>query len=186
MNRDRALLLAYLAAVVAVTMVHRLDVLGGALALALVAAGGAAPRLARRALMAMLFFTATVTIAYVAAALWRGSLSWYFVILLNLRVFLLAFLSMLFASRINPFRAFSFSRTLVYVLTLAYSQVLVFRRLHDDFRLAFASRSVARPRARDRYRHAASTASFILRRALNETGEITMALTSRGFFDDRG
>jgi cobalt/nickel transport system permease protein len=185
-NRDRVLLLAYLAVVVAVTLVHRLDVLAGALVLTAAAAGRDAPRLARRTATAVLFFTATVTLAYVAAALWRGRLSWYFVVLLNLRVFLLSFLSMLFASRINAFRALSFSRTLMYVLTLAYSQALAFRRLHDDFRLAFTSRSVTRPRARERYRHAASTASFFLRRALNETGEITMALTSRGFFDDRG
>jgi cobalt/nickel transport system permease protein len=184
MNRDRVLLLAYLAAVVAATSIHRVEWLAGALAVVLVVAGRDAARVARRAAIAMTAFTAVVTVTYAALSAWRGEFSWYFVALLNVRVFLLTSLSVLFAMRVNPFRAVDFSRTLVHVVTVAYSQALTFRRLHDDFGHAFTSRSVGRVRARDRYRHAAATASFFLRRALRETGDITLAMTSRGFFDD--
>lgn len=184
MNRDRLMLIAYLAAVVGATMTHRVEVLAAAGVVVLLIAGRDAARVVRRAGRAMLAFTATVTIAYAALAWWQGGFSWYFVALLNVRVFLLTSLSVLFALRVNAFRALGFSRTLVYVVSVAYSQMLAFRRLHDDFRLAFTSRSVGRIRARDRYRHAASTASFFLRRALRETTDVAMAMTSRGFFDD--
>ena len=184
MNRDRALLIVYLAAVVAITMVHRLDALAVALALAVAAAGRDAARIARRTVLAVVTFSAVVAVGYVTVALWRGDLSWRYLLLLNLRVFLLTFCTMLLATRINPLRALSFSRTLVYVATLAYSQMLAFRRLLDDFRLAFTSRAVRRPTTADRYRHAARAAAFFLGKAMKETTEITMAMTSRGFFDD--
>src|SRR5690606_2964502 len=51
-NRDRSLLLAYLAAVVAASLVHDTRLLASALVLALASAGGRAGRLARRALRA--------------------------------------------------------------------------------------------------------------------------------------
>jgi cobalt/nickel transport system permease protein len=178
------MLLGYLAAVVAATMIHHVATLATCAVIVFVLAGRDAGRVARRAGTAMLVFTAIVTVAYAALAWWQGTFSWYFVALLNVRIFLLTSLSVLFALRVNAFRALGFSRTLVYVVSVAYSQSLAFRRLHEDFRLAFTSRSVGRIRARDRYRHAASTTSFFLRRALRETGDITMAMTSRGFFDD--
>lgn len=184
MNRDRALLVLYLTAVVAATMIHNAAVLAAGLAVTLIVAGRDAGRVLKRSALAVAAFTSLVTVAYVALAWWRGEISWYFVVLLNTRVLLLTSLSVLFAMRVNPFRALSFSRTLVHVVTVATSQVLAFRRLHHDFRLAFTSRSAGPVRARDRYRHAAATASFFIRRALRETTDITMAMTSRGFFDD--
>jgi cobalt/nickel transport system permease protein len=186
MNRDRAILGIYLLAVVAATLVHRVDVLCVALVVTLILAGADATRIVRRAVVGVAPFAGVVTVGYVAAAWWRGEVSWYFVALINARVALLASMSLLFAARVNAFRALAFSRTLVYVLTVAWSQAQTFRRLHHDFRLAFTSRSAGRVSAHDRYRHAASTASFFLRRSLVETSDITMAMTSRGFFDDQG
>jgi cobalt/nickel transport system permease protein len=184
MNRDRASLLVYVVAAVAATMIHRVEIVAAGLLVTVALAGRDAPSVARRAGVAVAVFASTVTVAYAALGWWRGEFSWYFVALLNTRVLLLTCMSVLVAMRVNVFRALDFSRTLTYVMTVAYSQALTFRRLHDDFRLAFASRSVGRVRARDRYRHAAATASYFLRRALRETGDITMAMTSRGFFDD--
>jgi cobalt/nickel transport system permease protein len=184
MNRDRVFLVAYLAAVVAATSIHRVEWLAAALVVVLALAGRDAGRVVRRSAVAVAAFTGVVTVTYAALAAWRGEFSWYFVALLNVRVFVLTSMSVLFAMRVNPFRAIDFSRTLVHVVTVAYSQAQTFRRLHDDFGHAFTSRSVGRVRARDRYRHAAATASFFLRRALRQTGDITLAMTSRGFFDD--
>jgi cobalt/nickel transport system permease protein len=183
-NHDRAALIAYLVAVVAITLVHRIDTLAVALGAAVALAGRDALHIARRTAVAVGAFVVVVALGYVALSLWRGEFSWRFLLLLNLRVFLLTFCTMLLGARVNALRALSFSRTLVYVLTLAYSQLLAFRRLLDDFRLAFTSRAVRRPTTADRYRHAARAASFFLGKAMNETTEITMAMTSRGFFDD--
>lgn len=184
MNRDRVMLVVYLAAVVAATLVHDVRFLAAGLAVTLALAGRNAWRVARRALAAVAAFTLVVLAGYVALSWWRGSVAWGYFPLVITRVVWIACMSILFASRVNPLRALDFSRTLVYVMSLAYSQAQAFRRLHTDFRLAFTSRSAGRIRARDRYRHAASTASFFLRRALVETGDVTLAMTSRGFFDD--
>lgn len=183
MNRDRAMLLLYAAAVLTATLVHDVQVLIVGLILTGLVARRDAAVVARRAGIAVAMFAAVVTAAYVAMGTWRGEVSWEFVALLNVRVFLLTSLSVLVAMKVNLFRALDFSTTLVFVLTVAWSQALTFRRLHEDFRLAFTSRAVGRVRALDRYRHAAATASYFLRRALRETGDITMAMTSRGFFD---
>lgn len=184
MNRDRTMLVVYLAAVVSATFIHDTRVLAAALVVTLALAGRDAARVARRAVVAVAAFTLVVAAAYVALSWWQGGVSWGFLALMVTRVVLIACMSVLFTSRVNPLRALGFSRTLVYVMTLAYGQAQTFRRLHTDFRLAFSSRSAGRVRPRDRYRHAASTASFFLRRALVETGDITLAMTSRGFFDD--
>ena len=184
MMRDRALLIAYLVAVVAITMVHRPVVLGGAFVAVLAVAGKDAPGCLRRAFRAIVAFNMVVSVGYISLSLWRGDIAWRFLLLLNLRVLLLTFLTVLMGIRVNALRSLSFSRTLVYVLTLAYSQVFTFRRLLEDFRMAFISRSPGRTRSRDRYRHAASTASFFVRKSMHETTDITMALNSRGFFDD--
>lgn len=184
MNRDRAALILYLVAVVTVTLIHHPGVLGVAFLVVVPLSGKDALCILRRAFLAVVAFNAVVSVGYVALSLWRGDVAWSFLLLLNVRVLLLTFLTVLMGTRVNALRALAFSRTLVYVMTLAYSQVLTFRRLLEDFRMAFISRSPGKTRHVDRYRHAASTASFFIRKSMNETTDITMAMNSRGFFDD--
>jgi cobalt/nickel transport system permease protein len=184
MNKDTTGLLIYAAAVVAVTLVHHPGALGAGLVVAVAIAGRRVLSLARRALFAVLLFNLAVTVSYVVISLLRDELSLYFVLLINLRVFLLTFLTFLTIDRINLFNALSFSTTLSYLLTLAASQMVVYRRLYDDFRMAFKSRSPRRGKQKDLYRHGASTVSFFLQKSYRESTEITDAMTSRGFFND--
>jgi cobalt/nickel transport system permease protein len=184
--RDRVFLALYLAGVLGATLVHDPRILAAGVVLTGLLAGRDALRLARRAALAVLFFTGLVTISYVAIAAARGALAWRFVLLLNLRVFLLAQMAFLLQARINPFRALAFSPLLVQLVTLSYSQITTFRRLFADFRLALRSRSLASPRLRDLYRHGAATAAFFLGKALRDTTEITQAMTARGFHHDQG
>lgn len=183
-GRDRIALVAYAGAVVAATAIHHAGVLAVAAAGAAALAGRDAPRVSWRALRAIVVFNAVVTISYAALVMARGDTPWHVVALLNARVYLITILTALAARRINMFKALAFSRSLVFLLTVAYGQVTTFRRLVLDYRLAFASRSPAPARLADRYRHAAATASLAMRRSMHEAGEITMAMSSRGFFDD--
>lgn len=182
--KDRLMLLAYLAGVTAATSVHDLRLLGAALLLVALLCGRALPHVFRRAVLAILLFNSVVTVSYVAFALWQGNFSPRYVLLVNLRVLLLTSMTFLLAERFNPFRAFAFSSSLLYLTTLCYSQVLTLRRLFGEFRHAFRSRSIVRPGLRDLYRHGAATVAFFMRKSVSDAGEIARAMTSRGFFDD--
>lgn len=182
--RDRVAFLFYVAAVVLVTSVHDMRLLLCAALVAAVVAGRDLAGIARRAALSIVFFNSVVTLSYLILSLVRGDFSARYVALVNLRVFTLTFLTFLVGARVNMVRALAFSRTLSYVLTLAVSQTLAFRRLFGDFRQAFASRSIERPRVADVFRHAASTGSFFLEKSLANVTEITHAMQSRGFFSD--
>jgi cobalt/nickel transport system permease protein len=183
-NRDRLLLFLYMAGILAATLVHDPAWLAFGLAAVLVAAGTDAWRLLRRALVAILAFNAVVSLSYAFMAWWQDTSPWETLLRLNLRVLLLTSLSFLFIARANLFRALDFSRSLTYVLALAYSQALTFRRAHDDFRLALASRSLRRPGLVDRYRASAAAASWFLEKSLHAAAQSAQALRSRGFFHD--
>lgn len=182
--RDRIRLILYLAAVVGITCVHDPRFLAAGIVLVGMLAWKDALLLARRAVVAILFFNSIVTVSYVILASVRKELSLHFVLLINLRVFLLTYLTFLFQHRVNLFSALSFSRTLLYVLTLAYGQIVTFRRLFTDFRLALRSRSIERLGLQDLYRHGGATAAFFLGKGLRDATEISQAMTSRGFFHD--
>lgn len=194
MNRDRALLLGYLAAVVAATLVHDPRLLAGALAVLLASAGHRCGRLAWRVLRATGPYLAAVATGWLALAALAGPtgspaadvaaaapalarLCW--------RVLLLAVLALRVLPAVSLPRALAFSRTLTYVLVLATSQVLAFRRLFGDFRLALAARTPRRVGPRTAVRHGAATAAWFLRRAEHDAGTLTQALEARGFFLDR-
>ncbi len=184
MNRDRVLLLGYGGGILAGTLVHDPAWLAAGLALVLAVAGREAWGLLRRALLAILAFNAVISLSYGLMAWWQGTPPWETLLRLNLRVLLLTSLSFLFITRANLFRALDFSRTLTYVLALAYSQALTFRRAHDDFRLALTSRSLRRPGLLDRYRASAAAASWFLEKSLHAATQSAQALRSRGFFHD--
>ena len=184
MNRDRALLLLYLGTVLVATLVHAPAVLAGGLALTLLAAGREARSLLRRAVLAVAAFNVLVSLGYGLMA-WLQHLSpWETLLRLNLRVLWLTCVTFLFTRRANLFRALDFSRTLTYVLGLAYSQTMAFRRAQEDFRMALASRSLRRPGMLEQYRSSAAAASWFLEKALHAATQSSHALRSRGFFRD--
>ena len=182
--RARVALLAYLAAVVLATTVHQIIPLALGLGLVLALAGRGWLRILRRACIAILIFNLVVTLSYVVIAGLQGTFSLDFVVLVNLRVLLLTCLTFLFVSRVNPFEALAFSRSLTFLFTLAYSQSMAFKQALEDFRLAFRSRCIEQVNLRDRYRHGASVGVHFLDKSLHRATEITQVMRSRGFFDD--
>jgi len=183
--KDRALLLMYLAAVAAASVVHDPRWLGLALVLVLASAGRGAGALARRALLAALPFVVAVALGWVLVegADWRAALTTP--LRLGLRVLLMTALAFRVLPLVSLPRALSFSPTLRFVLVLATSQVLAFRRLFTDFRLALTARSPRRVGPRVALRHGAATAAWFLRRAEHDATTMTEALDARGFFLDR-
>jgi cobalt/nickel transport system permease protein len=181
----RGWLVAYLAAVVAATFIHAPAVLAAALCLAVTAAGRDRWTLLRRTLLAILAFNLTVSLGYVAVALWRGDFNPGYLLLVNLRVLLLVFLGMWFATRVDPIAAISgVSPSLTFVATLTLGQLRAFERIVKDFALAFASRNPAPPRLVDRAHHAAAQGIALMDKTMAAATESAMAMRSRGAFDD--
>lgn len=184
MHRDHLIALLYLAGLITATLVHPPAWLAAGLAGVLLAAGREAVAVLRRAVLAVVAFNAVVSLSYAVMA-WLQELSpWETLLRLNLRVLLLTSLTFLFIARVNLFRALDFSRSLSYVLALAYSQALTFQRAQDDFRLALASRSLQRPSLAQRYRASAAAVSWFLEKSLHAAHQSAQALRSRGFFHD--
>jgi cobalt/nickel transport system permease protein len=183
--KDRALLLGYLVAVVAATMVHDPRLLGAAAVLVVLSAGRGAPALMARMLRAAAPFALAVSAGYLVAA--RGDLPTAGVVLLrlNVRVLLLVGLAFRILPAVNLDRALGFSPTLRFLLVLATSQVLTFRRLFVDFRLALAARTPGRPGLLTALRHGAAAAAWFFRRAEHDAAMMAQALDARGFFLDR-
>lgn len=180
--RDRLLLLGYAAAVLSATSIHDPLWLAVGLLLALLAAGRDAPRLMRRTLLAMLAFSAVVSVGYATAGLLAGNFDPDYLIRVNIRVFLLTFLTSLLAARIDFLRALSFSPALTYLATLVLSQIITFRRLFEDLRLAAESRRLRRLRLRESYLQSAAAAVHLFDRAEHDAREIALAMRARGFF----
>lgn len=184
MQRDHVYLSLYLAGVLAATLIHSPLWLATGLLLVLLIAGRDAASLLRRALLTVLAFNTVISLSYLGMAWWQEISPCQTLLRLNLRVILLTCLTFLFIARTNLFQALSFSKNLTYVLGLAYSQSLTFRRAHDDFRLALASRSLKRPGLLDRYRASAAAVSWFIEKSLHAATQSSQALRSRGFFHD--
>jgi len=180
--KDRLLLLGYAIAVIAATSVHDPWWLAAGLLGAVLLAGRQAPAIAGRALRAVVFFSLVVSVGYAAGALFGQTVSVEYLIRINIRVYLLIFLTFVLTARIDLLRALSFSRSLTYLATLTLSQIITFRRLFQDMRLAAESRRLRRLRLRDGYLQSASAAVQLFDKAERTSGEIALAMRSRGFF----
>jgi cobalt/nickel transport system permease protein len=183
MNRAQVWLLLYLVAVVGITFVHQAGWLAGALGLALLAAGPARWRLLKRAVLALLLFNASFSLAYALVAWWQARPVADVLLLMNLRVLLLVFLGFWLVDRIKLLEALASWPLLAMIATLAIGQVAVYRRLLDDFRLAFRSRNPVSPTPVDLLRHAGAQGGALLDKSLHSADQVAQAMRSRGAFD---
>lgn len=182
--KNRVIFLTYIVTVVCLTTIHTLKFTCGILVATVVLTGRGWLVIARRALLAILVFNSIVSISYCFIALKQGSFNGEYLLLLNLRVFSLTFLTFYIVKRVNLFRIVDFSPTLMYLLTLATSQIITFQKLVQDFQLALKSRTIKSLSLRQHYQHSANLSLFFLDKSLNRAQEIAQAMKSRGFFED--
>jgi cobalt/nickel transport system permease protein len=176
-------LYAYLAVLPAPTFVHDPRLLAAGLLAALLASGTARGPLLKRSVRAILIFNAGISLGYLAISHWRGEFNADWLLLTNLRVLLMVYLGFWFATRVNLLAALAGWPTATLIATLAMGQMRSFERLVRDFRLAFTSRNITRPRWRDRRRHAGAQAVALLDKAQAQSTEVALAMRSRGAFD---
>ena len=183
MMSPRVWLLLYATGLVAATFIHDPRVLAALLVMAVVAAGRPRWRLARKTLVAVLAFNLTVSLGYAAVALWRSTFSADYLIMANLRVLLMVFLGFWFVARVDVLAALTTWPTLRLVATLAIGQIRTLERIVGDFRLAFESRNIARPKLVARTRLAAAQGIALMDKSVASATESTLAMKSRGAFD---
>jgi len=183
--RDRAILVCWLVAVVAITFVHDPVVLAALMLLAVVLQGTSAPRIALRAMAAVALVNLTVSTAFVVSALLSGEDWMLFVLRLNLRVFLLALLTFWMIRHVELTRAAAAWPSLQFLVVLALGQLRTFTALLADYRMAFASRSPTRPPLSVRLGSAGRQAAAMMEKAERQADELNHGMRARGFFDDR-
>ena len=177
-------LVVYLASVVAITFIHVPGILAGLLAVALLGAGRRAWTTLRKTLLAVVAFNLAVSLGYAVVSLWQGNFHGDYLLLVNVRALLLVFLGFWLVSSVDLLAALSGFPLLRLIATLAISQIKTFERILRDFRMAFQSRNLMRPRLLDRTRHAALQAHTLLDKSLASANKAAMAMRSRGAFDD--
>lgn len=184
--RDLALLATWAAFVLAASFVHDIRWLAAGLLPAVLLAGTHAPRAAVRAALAVAIFCATVTLPWLGIAAWRGDpppeAAGAAVLRINLRAFLLTFLTLGVFRRIDGRRLVARSRFLSVGATIVAAQTALLRRVLEDHRAAFEIRTLGPATRAARLLHAASTAGALTTRAVREADEISDAMESRGLF----
>ncbi len=182
--KDRLLLSAYALLVILTTSYHHLLFLAAILLVLAVLSGTLFLRLIKKSVLSVLCFNTVISIGYMVAAVIKGNFSAEYIMLINLRVLTLTFMTFLLMERINLFKALSFSSTLSFILVLAMSQVLEFRKVLADFKYALKSRTLERVGQKNLSGYIASTIFFFLHKSIYNSREITQAMKSRGFSFD--
>jgi cobalt/nickel transport system permease protein len=183
MNHARVWLLAYVLAVVAITFVHQPAWLALGLGAALLAAGGGRWRLLRRAVVALLLFNVSVSLTYALLAWWQTQPVLMPLVLINLRVLLLVFLGFWLVERVRLLDALRGWPVLSMVASLTLGQIVVYRRLLEDFRCAFRSRNPLPPTPVTLLRQAGVQGGALLEKSLHGAEQAAQAMRSRGSFD---
>ncbi len=122
-----------------------------------------------------------VSVPYLAIGYIGGESRLYWFGLFNLRALSMLTLTMAFFSRINPFKALAFSKTLSWVLSLSYSQYISFTRNYRKFSLALKSRTIKKLLGKTLRSYIGSVFSFFVDFSEKRAKEIDQALESRGF-----
>ena len=179
--RSRLALVVWLAAVVASSFVHDPWILAAAAVVVLAVAGRGAPRIARRAALAVGLFVLTVSAAYALAGWWRdGNVDLAWIVRTNLRAFFLTSATLLVVDRVDLRRALSPWPGLLTLVSIVGAQVRLLQRELEDYRLGLRSRTARRANTVTAARHAASGGAHLLGRAVHDADEIALAMRSRG------
>jgi cobalt/nickel transport system permease protein len=179
----RRWLWAYLAALLAASAVQDIRLLALALLVALLASGSHRWHLLRRSVLAIAAFNLSVSLGVLAVGWWQGAVDTDWLLLANLRVLLMVFLGFWFVARVPLLAALAGWPAASLVATLALGQARSLDRLLRDYRMAFESRNIARPRWRDRRHQAGAQAVALLDKAQAQSAEVALAMRSRGAFD---
>jgi len=145
--KDKILLLIYLILLVFISLLRSLDVLLISLVVLFLVYLILPLKINKIKSLKKVFFTVSlfsgiVTLPYFVAGFFMGENRWYYFFVINLRTFELAFLTVIFLSKINLFKALDFSKNLTMLLVLVSGFVVTYSKTLKDFQDAFNSRTI--------------------------------------------
>ncbi len=137
----------------------------------------------RKILMSFILFNLIITISYSIYTYFVSKIDYRYILMINLRVFAITYLTFFFVKHTNLPLALSFSRTLSYLFTITYSQILNFIRTHRDLLAAHLSREIVREKRHLNMLIERSVNLFFTKSIYNAK-ETSLAMRSRGLIDD--
>ena len=183
-NRDRFIFLTYLVGVLWISWIHDPVFLTGLLGILIFLTGREIRLHAVRVGRGIFFFNFSVSAGWISYSFFSGRDPWPTILLLNLRVLDLALASSLIVEKADLQKALSFSRTLRALVTMSIAQIQVYRRIYEEFQLAYESRSIRPTGFREPVRFIHARLAYFLIRALQDSEETGRALVSRGYSVD--
>ncbi len=132
---------------------------------------------------AVLFFNVGITLGYIVESLMLDRSFGAYIIMFNLRVIDITFLTLYVTSKINIIKALSFSSSLQFLLLATLMQIKSFEKTYEDFVLALQARTRNKLQRKNKKDFIASMFYFFLKKSLHNSKERTLALKARGFFD---
>ncbi len=182
--KHKIFLLIYIILILVLTSFHNVEFLFVFLLFLLILSGKNVFNLAKKSFFSILAFNSIISISYIVLSVIQNKEWVDYIVLLNLRVFDLTFLTFLFASKVNLFKALDFSKTFSMILVLSYSQILLFKKTFEDFKLALKSRIITKTTPKkDIYNFVSTITFYFLNKSINNSKEISQAMKSRGFLD---
>ncbi len=182
--KHKIFLLIYIILILVLTSFHNVEFLFVFLLFLLILSGKNVFNLAKKSFFSILAFNSIISISYIILSFIQNKEWVDYIVLLNLRVFDLTFLTFLFASKVNLFKALDFSKTFSMILVLSYSQILLFKKTFEDFKLALKSRIITKTTPKkDIYNFVSTITFYFLNKSINNSKEISQAMKSRGFLD---
>ncbi|QCT94410.1 hypothetical protein FE773_04230 [Caminibacter mediatlanticus TB-2] len=137
--------------------------------------------LSKKVLKSIILFSGVVSIGYLIMGLFTKIYPDY-LLYINLKVFTITYFVFWFFSKVNIVEFFSFNKEFSYLLTISLSQIYSYKKTFEDFRMAFKSR-VINLREKE-YDFIRNTFAFFFKKALNDAKEKSLAMKSRGFFEN--
>ncbi|WP_456485448.1 hypothetical protein [Hydrogenimonas sp.] len=180
MSEDKLFFFLYLAVAVTLVAIHNLPFFA-ILTLFLILLS---PAMALKTVKMILLFNISVTLGYALQMAFIGDEDRVFIVLFNLRVFDITFLTLYLVPKINVAHALSFSKTLQFLYLASLSQIESFTRSYRDFILALRSRTVKPLSERKKRDFIGAMLYYFLKKALGNSKERAQALRARGFFDN--
>ncbi|RMA97847.1 hypothetical protein [Hydrogenothermus marinus] len=136
-----------------------------------------------KTLVILWVFNGFVSLSYIIFSLIKNENPLDFIILFNLRVFDITFMSLLFSKRVNIIKAVSFSKTLSFLTTVSLLQINNFKKTFKDFQFALKSRTIKPIKDRKKREFIGMMTIYFFKKANHNAEEVSLALKSRGFFD---
>ena len=182
--KNRVLLIVYFLSLIIITSFNNIYFLTAIIPLFVILANKDFFQILKKTTISIIFFNLIVSLSYIIMSVMNNKDWSEYVILINLRVFDATFLTFLLASKVNLFRAVSSSKNFSFLLLLSYSQIIMYKRNYENFKLSFRSRNLIRTDKKQIYNFIRSTFIFFFNKSIHNSKEISLEMKSRCFNND--